>query len=73
MTPHKLLTALKAPKRSLARRYRETIRSIDSLQNVEGEPFTKAFLKMTYVEISIKSEKPRTSQMKWQRDCDLYE
>ena len=48
MTPHKFLTAQKTTKRSLARRYRETIRSIDSLQNVEGEPFTKAFLKMTY-------------------------
>ena len=43
MKPHKFLTASKRThERNLVRCYKEIIRSIDSLENVEDEHFTKA-------------------------------
>lgn len=53
--------------------------NIDSLET-EVESFTKAFQKtkkpsnLTYRNlVAKKSEKPRASQTKWYRDCDLNE
>ena len=52
--------------------------NIDSLETVKVESFTKAFQKtkkpskLTYRNlVATKSEKPRASQAKWYRDCDL--
>ena len=54
--------------------------NIDSLETVEVESFTKALQKtkkpcnLTYRNhVATKSEKPRASQTKWYRDCDLDE
>ena len=53
---------------------------IDSLETAEVESFTRAFQKtkkpsnLTYRNlVATKSEKPRASQTKWYRDCDLNE
>ena len=68
-----IITTLK----TIRKRFKE---NIYSLENVEVEPFTKAFLKMKKPSnlmcrtlVATKSEKPRTSQTKWHRDCDLDE
>ena len=52
--------------------------NIDSLETIKVESFTKAFQKtkkpskLTYRNlVATKSEKPRASQAKWYRDCDL--
>ena len=54
--------------------------NIDSVETAEVESFTKAFQKtkkssnLTYRNlVATKSEKPRASQTKWYRDCDLNE
>ena len=54
--------------------------NIDSVETAEVESFTKAFQKrkkpsnLTYRNlVATKSEKPRASQTKWYRDCDLKE
>ena len=54
--------------------------NIDSVETVEVESFTKAFQKtkkpgnLTYRNlVATKKEKPRASQTKWYRDCDLNE
>ena len=54
--------------------------NIDSLETVKVESFTKAFQKtkkpsnLTYRNlVATKSEKPRASQVKWYRDCNLSE
>jgi len=68
-----IITTLK----TIRKRFKE---NIYSLENVEVEPFTKAFQKtkkpsnLTYrTLVATKSEKPRTPQTKWHRDCDLDE
>ena len=55
-------------------------KNIDSLETAEVESFTRAFQKtkkpsnLTYRNlVATKSEKPRASQTKWYRDCDLNE
>ena len=52
--------------------------NIDSLETIKVESFTKAFQKtkkpskLTYRNlVATKTEKPRASQAKWYRDCDL--
>ena len=54
--------------------------NIDSLETVKVESFSKAFQKtkkpsnLTYRNlVATKSEKPRASQAKWYRDCNLNE
>ena len=53
--------------------------NVDSLETVKVGSFTKAFQKtkkpsnLTYRNLVAKSEKPRASQTKWYRDCDLDE
>ena len=54
--------------------------NIDSLETAEVESFTRAFQRtkkpsnLTYRNlVATKSEKPRASQTKWYRDCDLNE
>ena len=63
--------------KKIRKRFKETN---DSLETVEVESFTKAFLKtkkpsnlMYRNLVATKSEKPRASQTKWERDCDLDE
>ena len=63
--------------KTIRERFKE---NIDSLETVEVESFTKAFQKtkkpsnLTYRKlVATKSEKPRASQTKWYRDCDLNE
>ena len=47
--------------------------NIDSPENVEVESLIKAFLKIKEPSnlVVTKSKKPRASQTKWHRDCDL--
>ena len=54
--------------------------NIDSVETVEVESFTEAFQKtkkpgnLTYINlVATRGEKPRASQPKWYRDCDLSE
>ena len=61
----------------MKKRFKE---NIDSLETAEVESFTRAFQKtkkpsnLTYRNlVATKSEKPRASQTKWYRDCDLNE
>ena len=61
--------------KTIRKRFKE---NIDGLETVEVESFTKAFQKtkkpsnLTYRNlVARKSEKPRSSQTKWYRDCDL--
>ena len=63
--------------KTITERFKE---NINSLETVEVESFTKAFQKtkkpsnLTYRNlVATKSEKPRASQTKWYRDCDLNE
>ena len=63
--------------KTITERFKE---NMDSLETVEVESFTKAFQKtkkpsnLTYRNlVATKSEKPRASQTKWYRDCDLNE
>ena len=63
--------------KTIRKRFKETI---DSLETVEVESFTKAFQKMKKPSnlvyrnlVATKSEKPRASQTKWYSDCDLNE
>ena len=63
--------------KTMKKRFKE---NIDSLETAEVESFTRAFQKtkkpsnLTYRNlVATKSEKPRASQTKWYRDCDLNE
>ena len=63
--------------KAIRKRFKE---NIDSLETFEVESFTKAFQttkkpsSLTYRNlVAKKSEKPRASQRKWYRDCDLNE
>ena len=63
--------------KTMTMRFKE---NIDSVETAEVESFTKAFQKpkkpsnLTYRNlVATKSEKPRASQTKWYRDCDLNE
>ena len=63
--------------KTMKKRFKE---NIDSLETAEVESFTRAFQRtkklsnLTYRNlVATKSEKPRASQTKWYRDCDLNE
>ena len=63
--------------KTITMRFKE---NIDSLETVKVESFSKAFQKtkkpsnLTYRNlVATKSEKPRASQAKWYRDCNLNE
>ena len=63
--------------KTMRMRFKENINNVET---AEVESFTKAFQKpkkpsnLTYRNlVATKSEKPRASQSKWCRDCDLNE
>ena len=71
------LSGIIATLKTIRKRFKE---NIDGLETAEVESFTKAFQKtkkpsnLTYRNlVARKSEKPRSSQTKWYRDCDLDE